>query len=402
LKPKWVWAVLAVILMLAAYLRLDFLMSVSHFIPHDTFHYDEMVRQWLGTGVYAYKDTVSNAQVTPGYPLIMAAVYQMVDYTAHDPYPYLRYLNLVISMANLVLLFFLARRWAGDAAALLAAFFAAIYPSFIWTNGAVLTEVPAAFMLTAYLYVQLLAFESRKLTHALYAGAILGLTALIRPEFMPLCIPMYFVYSIQTRDRTFWKPMLAALAGLCIIMSPWWVRNIVVMDRLILTGTQTNPFYAGTFPYKNWEDGLVDNTGKTQKQIAIERIKAGFSEHTWLFVKWYTIGKLEYTYGKLFYGAGHQPMYRVLPQQNLFHAGIVLSALLGMILSIRRWRDPLFLLGVVIVVMSCVRLLFIPEYRYNFTVMPLIILFSAFAAVRIISRIGIRMAPPLKSTKGAG
>ncbi|MBW5445509.1 hypothetical protein GE107_05460 [Cohnella sp. CFH 77786] len=383
MSKKWIWGAFAAIVVLAVYLRVDFLRSVNHLIPHDTFYYDQMVRQWLDTGVYAYKSKTSNALVTPGYPLIMTAVYELVDYTKRDPFPYLRYLNVLLSLGNLTLLFLMARRWTNDAVALLTALLTAIYPSFVWTNGAVLTEVPAAFMLTAYLYAQLIAFETRKPIHAGLAGALLGLTALIRPEFMPLCVPLYAVYWFQTRDRSFWKPLLASLAGLAIVMSPWWVRNLVVMDRLILTATQTNPFYAGTFPYLNWNDGLVDQKGKTEKEVAYERLKVGFTQHTGLFLRWFTIGKLEYTYGKIFMGAGHKPMYRIIPNPNAFHATIVLTGLLGMLLSLRRWRHPLVLLGTVIVVMSAVRLLFIPDYRYNFTVMPLIILFCSYAAYRV-------------------
>lgn len=384
ISKKWVWAAFAALFVLAVYLRVDFLRSVQHLIPHDTLNYDKMVRQWLDTGVYGYKSTQSNAQVTPGYPLIMAAVYKLVDYHHHDPYPYLRYLNVLLSMANLTLLFLTARRWANDVTALIAAMIAAIYPSFVWTNGAVLTEVPTAFMLTAYLYVQMIAFESRKPLHAGLAGLLLGLTALIRPEFMPLCLPLYALYWLQTRDRSFWKPLLATLIGLALVMSPWWIRNAVVMDKLILTGTQENPFYAGTFPYKQWGDGLVDEKGKTQKEIALERIRVGFAEHTGLFLKWFTVGKLEYTYGRMFMGAGHMPFYRILPQQALFHLAVILSGLLGMIFSLRRWRHPLVMPAAVIVVMSGIRLMFIPEYRYNFTVMPLIILFSAYAAAVVI------------------
>ncbi|MDB4866118.1 MAG: hypothetical protein JWR03_451 [Cohnella sp.] len=387
MNKKWLWAALAAIFVLAAFLRIDFITSVQHTIPHDTFYYDKLVRQWIETGIYAYKDTKPNAVVTPGFPLIMRAVYQLVDYRLHDPYPYLRFLNVLMSLVNLLLLFVIARRWAGNAVALLTALLAAIYPSFVWTDGAVLTEVPATLLLTSYLYVQLIAFESRKLWHALVAGALLGLTALIRPEFMPLCVPLYLCYWFQTRDRRFWKPLLVTLVGIALVMSPWWIRNVVTLDRLILTGTQTNPFTAGTYPYKNWDDGLVDRNGKTQEQIGMERLKVGFTQHTGLFLKWFTIGKLDYTYWQIFMGAGHQPYYSVIPQPNRFHQGIILSGFLGMLLSLRRWRQPLALLFVVIAVMSGIRLLFIPEYRYNFTVMPLIILFSAFAIVTVVKSV---------------
>jgi 4-amino-4-deoxy-L-arabinose transferase-like glycosyltransferase len=336
-----------------------------------------MVRQLLENGIYGYKSLEPNAAVTPGFPFIMAAVYRLTDYTIRDPFPYIRYLNVLISLATLCLVFLIARKVAGRFVALFASLLAAVYPAFIWSNGAVLTEVPAAFLLMLYLYVQLIAFESRKYIHAGLAGALLGLTSLVRPEFMPLCVPLYVFYGISKRDRSFWRHLLVALVGLGIVMSPWWIRNIVTLHRVVLTATQTNPFTAGTFPHKNYNDHMVDPTGMTQRQFALERLKFGFTEHTWTFVKWYTVGKLYYIYSNMFVGSGHTPRYRPIPYGGLLHVGIVLTGLIGMILALRRWRHPLTLLALVIIAMSAIRLLFVPEYRYNFTVMPLLMIFSA-------------------------
>jgi 4-amino-4-deoxy-L-arabinose transferase-like glycosyltransferase len=380
---KWLWITFAGIMLLAVIVRYYFLVSVDHKITHDTKYYDLLVRQLLEKGVYAYKSTEPNAKVTPGFPLIMAAVYKMVNYKVHDPFPYIRFLNVFLSLATLFLIFQITSRLCGNIVGLLAAFMASLYPPFIWANGAVLTEVPAAFMLTLYLYVQIIAFESRKLRDALIAGALLGLTTLIRPEFMPLCVPLYLFYWVWTRDRYFWKPFLAALIGLGIVMSPWWIRNLVTLDKVILTATQTNPFTAGTYPDKNYDDHMVDPKGKTEKELALERLKVGFTQHTWTFVKWYTLGKLYRTYSNMFVGSGHSPLYRPIPLGGLFHVAIILSALIGLILVLRRWRQPLTALAIVIAVMSALRLLFVPEYRYNFTMMPLLIIFSAFSYVVI-------------------
>lgn len=85
-KPRLAIVLVILIFALAAFLRIDFLTSVHHKVSHDSIYYDEMVRQLLETGVYAYKDTEPNAQVTPGYPLFMAAVYKLADYERQDPF----------------------------------------------------------------------------------------------------------------------------------------------------------------------------------------------------------------------------------------------------------------------------------------------------------------------------
>ncbi|MGU3569606.1 hypothetical protein [Paenibacillus sp. D51F] len=45
---------------------------------------------------------------------------------------------------------------------MLAAFIGAVYPSFIWTTGGILTETLAALLLVLYVYVQLLAYRTRR------------------------------------------------------------------------------------------------------------------------------------------------------------------------------------------------------------------------------------------------
>jgi hypothetical protein len=201
---------------------------------------------------------------------------------------------------------------------------------------------------------------------------------------------MYFFYGLWTRDRHIWKPLLIALFGLCIVMSPWWIRNIATLHQVVLTATQTNPFAAGTFPGKNYNDNMVDQAGMTQRQYAFERLKFGFTEHTWTFVKWYTVGKLYYIYSNMFVGSGHTPRYRPIPFGGAFHVGLVLSSLLSMLACLRHWRRPLTALTVVVVVMSALRLLFVPEYRYNFTVMPLLAIFSAVLIVRVLNWFYVR------------
>lgn len=386
MRKNWAWLLLAAILLLALYLRTDFLRSVYHIMSHDSIEYDKLVRQWLERGIYGYKSTEPNAYVTPGYPLIMAAVYKLVDYTVRDPLPFLRHGNSLLSLLNIVLIFLIGRRWAGGAwAGLLAALLAAIYPPFIWANGAILTEVPGTFMLTLYLYVQLHTFESGRTRDALAAGALLGLTALIRPEFMPLCVPLYLFRWLQTRRIQLWRPLLATVIGLSVVMAPWWIRNVVTMDQLILTATQTNPFYAGTFPEKNYEDNLVPLEGQTESELAKERLKVGFTQHTGTFVRWYTYGKLKYIYGEMFWGSGHDPLYEPIPLRwaNWLHRALIWGGLAGMLLALRRWREPLTLLSVVVAVMTGVRILFVPEYRYNFTVMPLFAIFLAYLVVTL-------------------
>ncbi|GAA0400143.1 ArnT family glycosyltransferase [Paenibacillus motobuensis] len=365
----------------ALFVRIDFVNSVEHHIPHDSLNYDIMVRQLLEKGVYAYKSEEPNAQVSPGYPLFMAGSYLLADYKNHDPYPLIRYIQIGFSMVTLWLVYLTGRRLGGEWAGIIAAAILAIYPPFVWANGAILTETLAAMLFMLYVYLQLRVFEKETALSAILAGGVLGLLVLTRPEFLILILPAYAFFWLW-RKRSAHVVKLAAVSclGIAIVLTPWIVRNMVTMHQFILTSTQVNPFAAGTYPNKNYDDNMVDRKGKTQMEVAKERLKVGFTEHTWTFVKWYTIGKTRYIYGRMFFGAGHSPVYPVIPLGNLYHRTILLGGFISTVALLRRWRQPAVLLVVLVVAISITRLAFVPEFRYNFTAMPLFIILASLLA----------------------
>ncbi|MEC0248246.1 glycosyltransferase family 39 protein [Paenibacillus chitinolyticus] len=387
-RKKRVWAALVVIFLLAAYVRIDFLRSVDHEMPHDSLNYDKMVRQLLETGVYAYNGETPNALVTPGYPLFLAAVYEIADYKEHDPLPWVRYIQALLSLAALGLVYRIARRFSGELTALIALLIAAVYPPFVWANGAILTEVLAIFLLMGYLLAQIRVFETPSYGRAAAAGIWLGLTVLVRPEFLPL-IAVAFAFQWlrdkEARNRTI-RLFACTAAAVVLLLAPWWIRNAVTLHQWVATATQENPFRAGTYPYNTFNDeSLVDPAGKTEKELAIARLKAGFTTQPGLFIKWYTIGKMQYVYQSVYRGGGHQPYYPVIPfDANLLHRALVLSGAIAVLAALRRWRETVTLLALTVIVMSLIRLGFVADYRYNVTMMPLIIILDCVLGWRAI------------------
>ncbi|MGO4692772.1 phospholipid carrier-dependent glycosyltransferase [Paenibacillus sp. 2TAB26] len=403
-NKAWTIAIV-LIFMLALWLRVDFLTSVKHNISHDSKYYDEMVHRLLDEGIYAYKEEVSNARVTPGYPLFMTGMYLAADQIGVEPFPLIRWVQVLISMATLIIIYMIAmqatrNKWV----AIVAFFISAIYHPFIWANGAVLTETLALFLLMAYLSMQLYAFRTERKRDAALAGILLGLTVLVRAEFLPIFVPLYGVFllqkwfkkksGVQTEVISKWAIfkkvlLMGVITGLCLsaTMLPWWVRNVVSLNEFVLTASQSNPFKAGTYPNKDYTDKIVDPTGLTQDEVAWARIKAGFTQQTWKYVKWYTVGKLKYTYTHMFFGSGHSPMYHAYPKVAYLHVLIIYSTIIPLLALIWRWRHPAAMLAVVIFVMTMIRLVFVPEYRYNFTVMPLFIILFSWLGIYILQKI---------------
>ncbi|GIP35753.1 glycosyltransferase family 39 protein [Paenibacillus sp. J2TS4] len=385
-RQKITFIVFIAILVLAAYLRVDFLRSVDHEMPHDSINYDAMVRQLLEIGVYAYNDSSPNALVTPGYPLFMAAIYWLAAYPWNDPLPWIRMAQVLLSLLSVWMMYSITRQLSNTAGGLAAAFLAAVYPPFVWANGAILTEVLGIFLLLGYLWVQLRVFRSPTTLSALAAGILLGLTVLVRPEYLPLLVVNYlFYWAWKKKAKEILKLFALSCLGLVLILMPWWIRNVVTLDEWVVTATQANPFKAGTYPYKNYSDGLIDESGKTEMEVAVERLKTGFSTQPWLFIKWYTVGKLQYLYYHVYYGGGHQPFYNVFPSwvnPNTIHRVLILLGGLAALAISLRWRQLTALLVVIVATITLIRLGFVPEYRYNVMTMPLIIMINCIVGVQ--------------------
>lgn len=389
-KMEWdvkVGIALIIILLLAAILRMDFITSVDHEMPHDSLNYDKMVIQLLEDGIYAYNDTEPNAFVTPGYPLFLTAIYWLVDYQNHDPLPWVRMVQVILSLLSIWLIYRITKELSNDIIGLMAALISAVYAPFVWANGAVLTEVLGIFLFLSYILMQIKTFRSQTWTSALISGILLGLTVLVRPEFMPLLVVNYLFYWLwKKRKGQILKLFVISAAGLILVMMPWWIRNIVSLDEWVITATQSNPFKAGTYPYKNYDDGLVNPEGKTEMEVAIERLKVGFTTKPWLFIKWYTVGKLQYIYQNVYSGGGHTPYYNVIPSlnPNYLHRFLVFFGFISILAVLRRWKQMATLLAVIVIVMTLIRLGFVPEYRYNVMSMPLIIILTCIVGGKIV------------------
>lgn len=383
---KWIihWVCFVLIFTLAFYLRVEFIQNVSHDMSPDAVNYFNMARQLIEKGFYGYNSTTPNAYVTPGYPLFVAINYFIADKLNWSPLALTRYVQIFLSMCTLVMIYCLTRKLAKNGlVALLAVFVTAIYPPFVWANGAILTEVLGTFFLIGYILWQLYAMDSTYRIHSLIAGILMGLTVLVRPEYLPVIVVLYSLKWWQQRDRRVGILLLWSILGIVLVLLPWWIRNAVTLHEFVPLATQTNPLKAGTFPYNNYQDNMVDLTGKTDMQITKERLIFGFTHYPRLFLWWYTFGKLEYLYSYMYSGGGHSPLYHVILSANLLHHAIVWFGAAAILIAFLQVKEQKTMLAAVIITMTLIRLAFVPEYRYNFSLIPLFIVLASVTGYQI-------------------
>jgi hypothetical protein len=127
----------------------------------------------------------------------------------------------------------------------------AVYPPFIHSTGALMSEPPAIFTLPAAVLAFIWADSKRSVWAWTVPGLLFGLTALIRPEY--LFVGLAFALFLLVRR---WLSGNAGRAILCVAaffaavlvpIIPWTVHNYVQLDRVVPISTGSGKaLYVGT------------------------------------------------------------------------------------------------------------------------------------------------------------
>jgi hypothetical protein len=212
---------------------------------------------------------------SPGAPLLYAASFYATGGAREGT---ARIVEALLGAAAIVVVFFLAvrlidrsqgrlrtssRYWrVSTNSALGTALAVAVYPPFIHSTGALMSEPPAILALPAAVLAFLWAGDRESRTSDsqsgnrstwawLIPGFLFGLTALIRPEYLFVGLAFVGLAAIRVGMERGWRPGLAAasllLAGFLLPIVPWTVRNAVVLDRFVPVSTGGGKaLYVGT------------------------------------------------------------------------------------------------------------------------------------------------------------
>jgi 4-amino-4-deoxy-L-arabinose transferase-like glycosyltransferase len=171
----------------------------------------------------------------------------------------------------------LGRYAMSPARARIAALLTALSPGLIVYSALLMTEPLAALGIVTAAW--LFARDPRPVPRALAAGAVMGLTALVRPQSL-LCIPALALLAFPRSSSTLTARVLAAarptalaLATAMFVVAPWTARNCRVMDGCALVSTNAGwnlaigafPRATGRFETLRATDGCPIVTGQVQQ-----------------------------------------------------------------------------------------------------------------------------------------
>jgi hypothetical protein len=231
--PPMVWLFAAVALGITLRILLAILFPA---IPLGNWNMD-MIRYWdlahkLVDGLDYATPEEGRAFWAPGLPLALALLLPVFGSSAALAY------NIITFVVAEIATFVLGRMLGGWRVGCLAAFFLAIWPNFVFAAPLLNKESLLIALLPTAAYFYLRAHEVlsdwKGGIYALLAGASLGYSALTQPALLllPVCLPLFSSLTNGWRRRTF-VCVLAAACGVVAVLTPWTIRNFVVLHRFV-------------------------------------------------------------------------------------------------------------------------------------------------------------------------
>jgi 4-amino-4-deoxy-L-arabinose transferase-like glycosyltransferase len=218
----------------------------------DSEGYWELARTIAAVEPYQYGSPDARIFRTPGYPVLLAVLFRL--YGGEPPVSAARALSALLGVVAVALVVRLGHQLFDANAGLLAGAWTAIYPEAIAMSTFVLSEAPfCVFMLlqlSAWISATRATNSRGQVLHSVTAGIWAGIATLMRPSWL-LFIPFAGALGVVAASNR-WKhslTMVAMLAGLCLTMLPWWVRNYSVAGRFVPTTLQVGAsLYDGLSP----------------------------------------------------------------------------------------------------------------------------------------------------------
>jgi 4-amino-4-deoxy-L-arabinose transferase-like glycosyltransferase len=227
--------------------------------------------------------TVATAEHPPLYSVVLA-VPALVGLDSADAF---RLAGAVFGAGTIALVGLLGRRLAGERAGLIAAGIAAIYPTLIAADGALMSEtlyglLTAASLLAAYWLV-----DAPSAGRAAVLGALVALTALTRGEAL-LLLPLLLVPVLWRRGgwrREGLRAAGIALVAFLVVLTPWTARNWIVFNRPVAIATNSGTAVAGANCAVTYAAGdhlggwyppcIKEHPGKNEAEHHAEALKDG-------------------------------------------------------------------------------------------------------------------------------
>lgn len=322
------------------------------------------------------------------FPFVLSLVYRVSGHSILAG----KILQCVLGAALCPLVYGLARHLFGKRAAVLAAVLTAIYPSFLYYSICLGTETLYALCVVSMVWLLLRAAEEFRQPLAWApAGIVLALGVLTRSALAGFALALlpWALISQPRRARALYGWLFCTVMA-AFVLTPWLMRNYLVLGSPVLTTDGGCTFWSGNHPRSDGGGECI--TPEIPTYLYILRLDEAAMDREFYRDGWRFIREDPSRFVRLM-GARVWRMWRPWPHAE--HVGaataivgaaefvpVFLLAILGVVLVRHRWRQ-LLLIGFLAGYMTAVHMLFMAVTRYRVPLMPFFIIIASAAVVQV-------------------
>jgi hypothetical protein len=328
----------------------------------------------------------------PLYPYLVALTYLVAGPDPRHVFVW----QLALGVAISVLVYLVTRRSFGDAAGAVAGVLASLYSPLLYYEVLLLREAPIAFLAIALVFLTLKAIDTGGPAWWSALGVTSGLSFLLKSTFLLQIAGLWGgALLVALHRRTLGRTLAPLLAGFAFAVSPLVARNLAVgAPPLAAAANGAVTFISGNagdydaaksgFVRSRYTAEILAASGGRLLPAVVATLRTHASPRSWLRQLWakvdVTLNWFEVPNNASFYFFRlHSAVLRWLPV-TFFLVGPL--GLLGLALSVRRWREG-WPAWIAVGAAFAPLVVFLTLSRLRLPMAVALIPFAAFAVARI-------------------
>ncbi len=387
---------------------------------HDTWAQQIAAGDWIGTQPFFR---------APLYVYLLALTYKIFGHSLFLP----RLFQILMGSLSCVLIFFIAKKLFNRTVGIISGVMASFYAMLVFYDAQLLITSLIVFLDLALISLLFLTAEKPKLLNWFFCGAVLGLSAIARPNIL-VFVPFILIWMLfQFRNKLLTKTILIRWVILCLgallMIAPVTLRNYWVgKDFVLIAWNGGYNFYLGNNPHasgwsatapqidKTWWGGYKDAMWLAEKETG-QKLKPSQISDFWykkgaLFVLSQPLSWLKLMGRKIIYFwkgyeiGNNQSIYLYKNFSSLFNSllgkfGIYFPfglmgplSILGLLICLKDLRKHLLVYLFILSYSASVIIFFICS-RYRMPILPFLIMFGSFFIWWLFQKIKNRKTFPL-------
>ncbi len=334
--------------------------------------------------------------IMPGYPFFLGGIFALFG-TGLEGMQAVRLIQVILQVFSLYFIYRIAAYTFNMTAGIISLLLLAFYMPSITAPGFLLTESVFTFFLVLIVYVSLLYIDKPGLKKLMAIGFLTAAATLIRPTMLlyPFLFILYVIFRKGFDIKRIIKAAAVIFSVVIVFMVPWWVRNFNEYNRFIpLSAAGGNPMLQGTYiNYEQTKDNTVYyklgetalETNDIEMAVAFERIKKGFGDNAYNYIKWYTLDKTKFFWGTVFYWKEFLGVKTGIV--IIHHYFLLLLGFLGFIVQLVT-KNPRYMLPLIIMVyFNIIHCIYMAFDRYAYPMIPFLAISAAYLIAYSFSKI---------------